>query len=356
VIEIPESQPPTRYFAALEQTRPITLVHAQNYPQHKRSNGLDGYVYVIALSTGLVKVGKTANPRGRLGAHISNAHKMGVDVIGVWLSRRHENYSENEQSLLIRLGTAERGNEYFRRDFAEAVKIARSLHFRVLSDDERADRDARRQADLLSQPSLWRAVKAEFDRDREFKSIPVPADLQTWAIRQIFSTELPGPIPESGPGDRAEILAAAAAIARSSDIAVEDVLDWSYLEMLEHLVNMQVRIGYLTLKEAALRAGRTDLTEPGYFDNLGTEPIEREGFSYYAEPVLIIDDEADPRSVSVGLGEDHNGEAACLTVRNGHHVKSPIASVTLNEDELSDLIGHLQLTLAAMREDAGVTA
>lgn len=280
---IPDPGAPSGTFAALER-RPVGFTDATALPLHKRPNGLDGYLYAVALSTGLVKVGRTVNPRGRLGSHISHAHKVGVDVLDLWLSPRHQNYAANERELIRRLGTAERGSEYFRREYADVVRIAESLSYDTLTDDERQARDARHREDA---DQRYESVFGPFrplsgaDGYREalippgYQTVLVPADVQAWALQLIFSTgDLPAPRPDGEDVDTAEIILVAERIAASSMGGdVEDILDYSFLDVVLHLANSAVRGAWLQLKIRALEAGRRDLTAPGYF-NLDADVVD----------------------------------------------------------------------------------
>ena len=75
-------------------------INLADLPEHRRSYGRDGYVYVLEFSTGIVKVGKTRNPRARIATHIEDARKFGASIKCLWLSVQHENYSDNERAVL----------------------------------------------------------------------------------------------------------------------------------------------------------------------------------------------------------------------------------------------------------------
>jgi len=86
-----------------------------------------GHLYLVGFSTGIVKVGMTAQPRRRIRDHIHRAAPYGVDVLNVWLSNECDNCGKLEQRLLQSLKGrwfSPVGHEYFRVDFAEAVATA----------------------------------------------------------------------------------------------------------------------------------------------------------------------------------------------------------------------------------------
>lgn len=235
-------------------------------PQHLHANGLDGYIYAVALSTGLVKVGKTVNPRARLGSHVSHATRVGVDVLDVWLSSRHENYADNERALIRQLAPAERGNEYFRRDFADVVRIAEALTFVTCTENQRRIRDARYEEELRARPRIFEAIAAGWDStQRQYERVSVPADMQVWALQMIFSPQLPSPASSDEPCDPAAIFEMAERISAATGTEIEEILDWSYLDLLLHLARTVVQTGWLELKIRALEAGRSDLTDHNYF-------------------------------------------------------------------------------------------
>lgn len=92
-----------------------------------------GYVYVIEFSNGVIKVGRTQNPEGRLSAHRGNARKFGAQVTNSWVSPLHEDWRENEHRLIgiaWALGGEVRGEEYFTgAAFDAMVRGASALRF-----------------------------------------------------------------------------------------------------------------------------------------------------------------------------------------------------------------------------------
>lgn len=66
-----------------------------------------GYVYVLAITGAVsyVKVGSTAQPRGRLEALRSEAHRLGGAVTRAWLSPAHPTYKATEAQALTKCRT-----------------------------------------------------------------------------------------------------------------------------------------------------------------------------------------------------------------------------------------------------------
>jgi hypothetical protein len=85
------------------------MLHGVNTEQLSRSPWLDwptrnrhwtlGYVYAVTYSTGAVKVGSTADPRGRAVQLRNLAAQFGVTITNAWLSAPHGEYRTNEQRL-----------------------------------------------------------------------------------------------------------------------------------------------------------------------------------------------------------------------------------------------------------------
>lgn len=74
-----------------------------------------GYLYIIEFSTGGVKVGQTARPRGRFNEHAGLARAFGVEVTRLWFSQLHTDYLRNERALIerCRLQATPVRKEYF---------------------------------------------------------------------------------------------------------------------------------------------------------------------------------------------------------------------------------------------------
>ncbi len=91
-----------------------------------------GYLYAVAFSTGMVKVGQTVEPRTRLNKHRRDAEAFGAEVTGLWLSPLHRNYQRNEILFIARCSRLghRRKNEFFRTSLDAVVEIAAGLEMR----------------------------------------------------------------------------------------------------------------------------------------------------------------------------------------------------------------------------------
>ncbi|MGK5548473.1 hypothetical protein ACSNOH_27640 [Streptomyces sp. URMC 127] len=90
-----------------------------------------GYVYVLAITGAVsyIKVGSTAQPRARLEALRTEAHRLGGAVTQAWLSPAHPNYKTTEAQALTKCRTISPStsprSEYFPElDFAAARREA----------------------------------------------------------------------------------------------------------------------------------------------------------------------------------------------------------------------------------------
>lgn len=236
------------------------MIDVSTLPEHKRSYGHDGYVYVLEFSTGIVKVGKTRNPRACIATHVDDARKFGATVDQLWLSEWHENYSDNERALLRALGgdSVAHGNEYLRISFMDAVDAAKRLSLTVLTEQEQAARDAailenaHRRAQSLLGSNLIRGF-----------TVQVPDELTAQVLQTVFSTALPTELHRSD--DRAALHARITQFADDSGLDAEEILHWSYTDVITHLAEMVIKAGCLELEIRALKAERYDLTHEPFF-------------------------------------------------------------------------------------------
>lgn len=100
-----------------------------------------GYVYVIAFASGIVKVGRTSDPRTRLGSIVGHAGIYGDAPLNSWTSPRHMTSKQNEVSLIAAVqaagGTSDK-REYFKGvGFDQVVSLAERLDYPTF--DEHAE-------------------------------------------------------------------------------------------------------------------------------------------------------------------------------------------------------------------------
>ena len=58
-----------------------------------------GFCYMLFLSTGIVKAGKTKNLVNRFKQHLASVQKKGVDINHIVFTDWHEHYSKNEKII-----------------------------------------------------------------------------------------------------------------------------------------------------------------------------------------------------------------------------------------------------------------
>lgn len=84
----------------------------------------DGHVYVVQFGSGVIKVGKSTSPAGRLLTYAKNARVHGNTIAQAWVSDRHTQCSGTERKLIdlgAQLGTR-LSREYFTGLDFEAVR------------------------------------------------------------------------------------------------------------------------------------------------------------------------------------------------------------------------------------------
>ncbi len=89
-----------------------------------------GYLYVLQFSNGLIKIGRSANPRSRITTHITTAFAFGAELINAWVSEMHSGYGDSESRLLASIRAEAMGTqvalEYFDgADFSHVVALAK---------------------------------------------------------------------------------------------------------------------------------------------------------------------------------------------------------------------------------------
>jgi len=225
-----------------------------------------GYLYILELDSGVIKVGKATTPHVRLRNHISNAAAMGRVVVRGWVSTPHKNFSENEQELIR--ACAAKASRVIRREYFEGIGIAaardlvRAMEFLPwTSQDEQA---AQERVDRIAR--VWRSVGSgskiavtqsyidaaerwlRFDR-----SAPMP-DGTSRAVTDPSDVDTPPFVSRDS-----EVYQLLERIANAKGVDIEEVADWSYIDVIGDLLTTQA----LTTKQEwiifAYESGRDDL-------------------------------------------------------------------------------------------------
>lgn len=312
------------------------MIELEALPSHARSDGLDGYLYVIEFSTGLVKVGMTRNPKARMRSHADEAARFGCVITSLWLSDQHENYRENEAELISALGQPQHGSEYFQIAFTTAVAAAKRLVYRCLSLDELEDRRVNNEARAKAAVD---SLRTSFGRNAHV-NIRVPAD-EAGPLQLIYTDGLPDGFAPPKEGDSEAIPPLLKDLTEKSGIARRVIAGWSYIDILQYVATTAIKVRCLRLQHRALLAGRDDLTTPAWADYSG-DYEQDPGFSHYAEPAELL---GESRDVIVGLGSADEVEYAYLSVGG---TATGYAEILLTREQLGRLIDTLSETFGAM--------
>lgn len=100
----------------------------------ERSEDKTGVVYALAYDTGIVKVGSTARPRGRVVQHQYQGRAYGATLVEVWVSTAFRLYRPAEKALVSeasRLAAdSSRGEYLVGVGLADVVRLAGALEIR----------------------------------------------------------------------------------------------------------------------------------------------------------------------------------------------------------------------------------
>lgn len=147
-----------------------------SWREHFRA-GAERYVYVVEFTTGVVKVGRTANQTQRVADHGRAAGKHGAAITRSWVSGPHKEYAQNEVALIA--FCAERwplagGKEYFANaDYHAVVEYARGLpmtHVTEADLDEYEKQSAKHKGEVNKLVDLCMALSAATRLQHEAQS------------------------------------------------------------------------------------------------------------------------------------------------------------------------------------------
>lgn len=165
---------------AIEKRIEAATTSAAAARQQLRREFDPGHIYVIEFDSGVIKVGKTADPVGRL-----RAHGFAGFVRRSWFSERHIECGQSENALLAfcrKVGQLHGGREYFvglsferAQMFAEALAIQALLRMaQEISADRIAYLNAVNDAAQGDTSTTW--LEAHL---RAFGDVPIPG----WATQ-----------------------------------------------------------------------------------------------------------------------------------------------------------------------------
>lgn len=152
----------------------------------------EGYVYILEISTGRVKVGFTTSLKNRLATHAGTAKAYGATIERTWTSPLHKEARPNEAALITfcrSQGGVAREGEYFAGiSFDDVAAFAeRELTITVVAVDETA-RERRKAQERAERSRILDRFeeRTEFTRRRVHGALDaagIPAELRsslTW--------------------------------------------------------------------------------------------------------------------------------------------------------------------------------
>lgn len=237
--------------------------HWTQWPGRDKQLDPDGYVYVLEFSIGVIKVGRTTDPRGRAGQHQSHASKFGGQITRQWLSPCHRGYVASEVALIAaatETGILVGGAEYFADcTFDDLVAVGLSQPARTSTVEERAERE--------------RKIEAGVERFRAAFLPPSPAGysviVESPAVASLVQLLLGAnhvalPTQLQATEDVGELLDAAQLWAGICGTDISSVLEMSHLDITEEALIRIVRLRAKTLRLEAQIAQRDDLLMSGH--------------------------------------------------------------------------------------------
>lgn len=230
--------------------------------------GDEGHIYVIEFDNRTIKVGKTGNPRRRIEGHQSRALPMGRSINRVWLSTSHSNYAANERAL-IRFGT-ENSQSMIRAEYFVGLAYAKARHFAKSLTFETLDGAAIEERDKAHRERWSHWLKpADFNEDW----VRVPSAYVDAAERWLApicgispNPSRPRTLPEQiEQGDPDDLMDTAERLAELRGVDVDEILEMSWLDLIEDLMLNMVRSEVAQIRIFAYENDRMDIVQPGRF-------------------------------------------------------------------------------------------
>lgn len=242
-----------------------SIVVGHTFPgRPKDAHWKDGYVYIVEFENGTTKVGRTADPRKRLAAHRHDGLKLGINIARWWVSDIHRRYADTESSL-IRFardeGSIQHANEYFYElDFSKCVEFVETMKLHPSIEEER-DEDRAEQA--RGQARIQNFLESVAPKDRP--TVRLAPDGPAVILSAFFDPDMTiSPASESDDWNDVDELEQrfATLVEEEYGIPVEDVLGWSYFEMLSHTLDVVVDAAKTRFRLRLKIEGRDDLLRP----------------------------------------------------------------------------------------------
>lgn len=237
----------------MEDVQGVSLLRLPGRHRHHR---YAGYVYIVQMDNGVIKVGKTSNPSERIATHAKNAAPHGSTIIRLWLSVAHLDSAEVEKELIRQASHA-------------CSSVIRSEYFTGLDFGHLADAAAKsryRPIDLATIAAMQREaaippfgpIEVSPEKGDDF------VELARERIRALLGRRSNGtyqPPMSFGGGTPEEWRSVIAAVAQARGCTVAEVHDMTRLDLLHALVASVVRVEVLELQAHAQRTGHFEYLE-----------------------------------------------------------------------------------------------
>ncbi|MEU6709978.1 GIY-YIG nuclease family protein [Nonomuraea sp. NPDC046802] len=226
-----------------------------------------GYVYVVELSNGLIKIGRTANPRKRMEQHLRQAGPFELKIVRLWLSVVHRDPVQVEKLLLSygrQHSTAQVLDEYFKGlGFASTVRFAATVDHEPVTEVTLAEL-AKQEREAREASPFFQATRAAM-QGRTPTSSATPQTPGARLVAAVLGANSDGSIrlPDSLDADLSvlEPLISQVAQLRNLNGQVE-ALDPTWMDMVETLVVSMVTTEFNILRQRMYKENLKHLWTP----------------------------------------------------------------------------------------------
>lgn len=259
----------------------MNQIHNSTEPFPHRSPELakrDGYLYMVELENGTVKVGRTTNPFVRMRNHSRIAAKLGVPVLRWWVSEPHRGVEISEARLIAEAtsrATEVGGKEYMRGvRMDDLIAFVGTLGLRPSTPAEAAEDEARDDAKFEGSPfrrmlqDSLDELEARAAREAEEAARTVVLDSESVAAVLRIASDRSRPLPEAGfvlEGEQsAGILERLMDIADERDMDFGELLEWSLTDWIEDLLRRGAEVTAKSFRHRVLEENPALAFKPFY--------------------------------------------------------------------------------------------
>lgn len=237
----------------------IADVIARRLPDHDGGAKREGVLYILEFSSGLIKVGRTAQPKKRVETHLRHIRLYaGASLVRGWLSPFHENFLSTEAALIGRghaLSRSVQGNEFLvGAPFPELVSFARTLLYLPPMQGPLPYSNLSAWADSIARAVAEAQARSESTGGAE---------------RRPPSGDLPPPASGEEGEEGEEMLEALIRLTAAVGEPVDHAFNMTFFDMLAlrneqeiRALTAELRASLATSQTKAYAEGRTELFEP----------------------------------------------------------------------------------------------